>query len=103
MNELNKDEVRKQLDAAYAMMEHILQPDDERLPLCADCADWERIPQALVGCAIAALTLVQNNQAQEAVQLMRTMAESLYALGYQRGQREAQQPVLQFVLAEEQR
>ena len=103
MSELNKEALRQQLGAAYEMMEGILQSDEERLPLCRDCSDWDSIPRSLVGCAITVLTLVQQHQAREAVRLMRAMAESLYTLGYQRGQREAQRPALQLVLAEEER
>jgi len=103
MNKQGNARLREPPNTAYDMMEAVLQPDEERLPLCTDCADWDRIPQALAGCAIAVLTLVQRHQVREAVQLMRTMAESLYSLGYQRGTREAQRPALQLVLAEEER
>lgn len=103
MNEESSKELRERLGPAYQMMEGVLQPDEERLPLCADCADWDRVPLALAGCAMAVWTLFQSRHIREAVRLMREMAESLYALGYQRGQREAQRPLLQFVLAEESR
>jgi len=103
MSKLNKERLREAPDTAYEMMEAVLQPEEERLPLCRDCADWDNIPQALVGCTIAVLRLMQDHQASEAVQLIRTMAESLYALGYQRGRREIERPVLQLVLAEVER
>jgi hypothetical protein len=103
MNELRTGELRQPPGAAYEMMEAVLQPDEERVPLCRDCADWDMIPQALAGCAITILALVQDGRAGEAVRLMRTMAESLYALGYQRGRREARRPTLQLVLAEGER
>lgn len=101
MSEVREKRRAEPLAAAYGMMEGVMRPEEERHPLCRDCADWDSIPQALVGCAIAVMTLVQRRRLREAVQLMRAMAESLYALGYQRGQREAQQPRLQLVLAEE--
>ena len=103
MNEKRSKELRERLGTAYQMMEGVLQPDEERLPLCADCADWDKVPLALAGCATAVWTLFQRRQIREAVRLMREMAESLYALGYQRGRREAQRPLPQFVLAEESR
>lgn len=103
MSELSEEKLLEQSGAAYEMMEGILLPDDERLPLCRDCADWDKIPSALAACAITVWSLLQHHQVRGAIGLMRRMAESLYALGYQRGQREARRPALQLVLAEAER
>ncbi len=89
------------MDAAYHMLEELLLPDEECRPLCSDCEDWDKIPAVLAGCALTVLHLIQTREAPAAVQLIRRVAESLYTLGYRRGQREAQRQRLQFILAED--
>ncbi|UCC76977.1 MAG: hypothetical protein JSW37_01035 [Anaerolineales bacterium] len=94
------DELRYRMGPACEMMQELLLPDEERLPLCSDCDDWDKIPAAMAACAFTVLHLIQRDDAAAAVHLIRTMAESLYTLGYRRGQREARQR-LQFTLAED--
>lgn len=70
-------------------------PDSRRHPLVADSKDWERIGPALVEWGMLADMGLVNGPA------IRVLMEVAYVMGFERGKAEAQNPLLNFVVADE--
>ena len=59
-------------------------PDSRRIPLIADCEDWEHILDLLAGGLLAVDVLGLDDGAK----VIRVIAEVVYAMGYERGRAE---------------
>ena len=82
-----------------------IPPDAERLPLIVANEDWDNITPALEDWATTLEAFVMSRQASRVCDLMRVLRviiEAVYVMGYERGQREARNPLPVFVVAEEQ-
>ena len=82
-----------------------IPPDAERLPLIVASEDWHQITPALETWATALETTVSlghTGRVCDLIRVLRVIIEAVYVMGYERGQREARNPLPVFVVAEEQ-